>query len=100
MKNSPKDPFNAMMFSYVPKVNKCVILLSTQHQDMIISNSAKKPEAILDYNHCKGAVDTMDRIFAEYSCQRSTKRWPLAVFFNLINMSWNNDFILFTAKYP
>ena len=46
--------------NYVPKKNKNVILLSTTHKDMKISDRTdKKPQMILDYNSTKGAVDTL-----------------------------------------
>lgn len=40
---------------YVPKANKCVILLSTKHHKIEISKeNDNKPEIILDYNRNKG----------------------------------------------
>ena len=40
---------------YVPKKNKCVILLSTKHHEIKISKeNDDKPEIILDYNRNKG----------------------------------------------
>ena len=77
-----------------------MILLSTQHRDIIISDNASKPEIILDYNATKGAVDAFDRILASYSCQRGTKRRPLVVFYNLINISWSNAFVIYLKQNP
>lgn len=51
------------MCSYMPKKNKAVILLSTMHSDMAVSNDAKKkPDIISYYNKYKAGVDTMDVI--------------------------------------
>lgn len=51
------------LVSYVPKRGKNVVLLSTKHRaPKIGSGEKKKPQIILDYNHCKGGVDTMDGV--------------------------------------
>ncbi|XP_035207646.1 uncharacterized protein LOC118182410 [Stegodyphus dumicola] len=46
--------------SYATKKNKCVILLSTLHDDDKIDQETNKSQIILDYNKCKGGVDTVD----------------------------------------
>ena len=52
----------ATIVSYVPKKNKAVILLSTNHHDIdISSDESRKPQIfffILDYNKGKCGVDT------------------------------------------
>lgn len=75
------------MSSYVPKKNKAVVLLSTSHYDTEISDTKSKPQMILDYNKTKGATDTMDKMLSEYSCQRRTNRWPLAFFYNMLDIA-------------
>nr|XP_012148640.1 PREDICTED: piggyBac transposable element-derived protein 4-like [Megachile rotundata] len=65
------------MVSYIPKKGKMVHLLSTQHDDDIVSEADdNKPIMILDYNKTMGAVDNADKLVREYSCARRTKRWP------------------------
>ena len=55
-----RDP---MMVSYVPRKNKSVILLSSQHNDQAVSTAEHaKPDIILDYNKSKGAVDSAQQI--------------------------------------
>jgi len=82
--------------SYVPKRNKAVILISTQFLSNDISEEEhKKPEVILEYNHCKGGVDTLDQLLRTYNCIRKCNRWPLAVFMNLLNISAYNALVLF-----
>ena len=41
------------LVSYVPKVNKAVILLSTEHHDKKITENDCKPEIIIFYNKTK-----------------------------------------------
>ncbi|XP_037552794.1 piggyBac transposable element-derived protein 4-like, partial [Nematolebias whitei] len=72
--------------SYCPKKNRSVVLMSTLHKDAAVSTrSDKKPEIILDYNKNKGGVDTLDKLTATYTCQRMTRRWPMVVFYNILD---------------
>ena len=62
---------------YLPKRNKNVVLLSTQHKTAEISDCEdRKPAIILDYNHNKGGVDNLGKVIGTYSCRGMTARWP------------------------
>lgn len=87
--------------SYVPKKNKNVILMSTMHCDKEVSSREdKKPQMILDYNSTKGAVDTLDQSIAAYSCKRKTNRWPIILFYNILDVSAYNAFVLWREINP
>lgn len=86
--------------SYVPKRNKSVILMSTMHHDDSIDSNSGKPDIILFYNQTKGAVDTVDQLCHSYSVQRKTRRWPLACFFNMLNLIGINAFIIYITSNP
>jgi len=60
----------------------------------------KKPEIILDYNMTKGGVDTCDKMCASYSVSRVTRRWPLAVFYILMNIAGINSWVIYTINTP
>lgn len=78
----------ATLCSYVPKKNKAVVMMSTMHTTVEIEESINaKPEIIKFYNMTKGGVDNMDKLLAEYSVQRRTNRWPLAMFYNMLNIA-------------
>ena len=83
--------------SYVPKKNKALTLLSTQHYscgvDMTTEN--RKLVAILDYNANKSGVDTMDQMLGTYKCKRSTNRWPLAMFYNKVDIAALAAFVIY-----
>lgn len=72
-----------------------VILLSTIDDKGEIDGATNKPNITLDYNKTKGAVDTVDQICASYSTQRITRRWPLAVFFRILDIAEINSQIIF-----
>lgn len=89
------------ILSYVPKKNKSVILLSTMHNDDKIDKStgeSKKPEIISFYNMTKGAVDVVDEMAAAYSTARISRRWPMVIFFSLLNVAAINARIILLSK--
>lgn len=89
---------NTTLVAYIPeKSNKCVVLQSTLHSDKSVSDGpGKKPTIILDYNRTKGSVDTMDKAVACYSTKRKTNRWPMIVFYNILDISAYNAYVLYT----
>ena len=79
------------------KKNKSVILLSTTHMiDDVEQTATAKPEIIKYYNQTKGGVDTMDKILSEYTVKRRTNRWPLAFFYNMIDIAALSAYIIYT----
>lgn len=90
------------LVSYVPKKNRAVIMLSSEHTDDKVSGEEHdyKPDIILHYNSTKGAVDTVDKMAKQYSCQRKTNRWPMAIFQHLLDIAGINAFKLWTIKNP
>lgn len=96
-----------------------VYMLSTfEHYDGAVDPVSGKPQMILDYNATKGGVDTMDQMVGMidcsilcffsfifhfnclfqvtgYSCKRKTRRWPLAMFFNMIDIMGLAAYVLF-----
>nr|XP_023659233.1 piggyBac transposable element-derived protein 4-like isoform X2 [Paramormyrops kingsleyae]XP_023659235.1 piggyBac transposable element-derived protein 4-like isoform X2 [Paramormyrops kingsleyae] len=92
---------NTTLVSYVPRKGKNVMLMSTQHREGRISDREdKKPEMILHYNATKGGVDNLDRLVACYSCHRKVTRWPLAIFYNMMDISAYNAFVIWLAIKP
>ena len=92
---------DAMMVSYVPRKNKSVVLLSSQHNDQAVSTAEHvKPDIILDYNKSKGAVDSADKMLKEFSCHRISKRRPFVVLTHIINVCALNAYVLYQKKLP
>ncbi|XP_067101197.1 piggyBac transposable element-derived protein 4-like [Osmerus mordax] len=93
---------NMTMVSYVPKKGKAVVLLSTMHDSRVVDENSvkKKPEVIQYYNKTKGGVDTMDQMVRTYTCKRRTRRWPMVLWYNLLDVATLNAYSLFTAQHP
>ena len=80
-------PESIMILSYKAKKNKVEFLLSSEHKTVeVYEGEKRKPKAGLDYNKNKGGVDTADEMLRSYSTEASFRRWPLAAFFNLLDI--------------
>ncbi|XP_067121737.1 piggyBac transposable element-derived protein 4-like [Centruroides vittatus] len=101
--NSSKFAFTKAitLVSYVPKKSKNVLLLSSLHHSEEIDREtglAKKPEIISFYNRTKGGVDTVDQLTGNYNCVRNTSRWPMIIFYCVLNLAGINSYIIHQAN--
>lgn len=60
----------------------------------------RKPEVITFYNKTKGGVDTMAQMVGTYTCKRQTQRWPMAPWYNILDIATMNAYTFFTAQHP
>ncbi|UYV75364.1 hypothetical protein LAZ67_12003671 [Cordylochernes scorpioides] len=56
-----------------------------------------KPEIVTFYNLTKGGVDMVNQMCGTYSFGRRTNRWPLCLFFDLLNVASINSEIIFKS---
>lgn len=91
---------NCSLVSYVPKKGKNVLLVSSMHDDAQINEDTGKPEIIMDYNRTKGGVDTVDKMCETYNVARGTNRWPMVIFYSLMNVAGINTFIIYLQNNP
>ncbi|XP_045481006.1 piggyBac transposable element-derived protein 4-like [Harmonia axyridis] len=85
------------LVSYIPRKGKNVILASSLHIDDNIdpsSGNMKKPEMITFYNSTKCGVDTLDQMCANYNVHRNIKRWPMEIFFAMLNVGGINSQVI------
>lgn len=97
--NSSKFTFAAdtSLVSYVPKKGKNVVLMSTLHRDGKICGQEHQKT---NHNGTKGGVDNLDKLVTGYSCKRRTLHWPLVIFFNILDTSPYNAFVIWMALNP
>ncbi|XP_050517750.1 piggyBac transposable element-derived protein 4-like isoform X2 [Diabrotica virgifera virgifera] len=81
------------IISYVEKKNKAKILISSMHGRNSTDPITKKPEILSFYNSTKGGVDIIDKNCRKNSSSRRTCRWPLAIFFRILDISVFNSYI-------
>ena len=91
---------NKTLVSYVPKKGKSVILLSTMHHDKVVDGLKQKPEIILHYNATKSGVDNMDHLACIYSCKRKINRWPMVLFFDMLDTAAIASFVIWMCNNP
>ncbi|GFR77646.1 PiggyBac transposable element-derived protein 4 [Elysia marginata] len=63
--------------------------MSSMHSDSeIVVNKHNKemPEVVSYYNSTNGGVDTMDLMAHTVSSKRQTKRWPMVMFYNILDI--------------
>lgn len=91
---------NGTMFSYVPQnKKKNVLLISSMHTDGAIDEESRensKPGVITYYNHHKIGVDMVDKMSGAYNVHRGTRRWPMVVFYAILNVAGINIIIVFS----
>lgn len=77
------------------QTKKNVCILSTVHSSAgKLSGPKEKPEPVVYYNQTKVGVDVLDQMLKKYSVKAATRRWPVAVFYNLLDMAAVNAWIL------
>ena len=87
------------MCHFTDKPGKSVIILSSLHHTPEIENNGK-PEMVNYYNQTKSGVDTLDQLVRFYSVKRKSLRWPVTIFYNLLDIIAYNSFVIYSMKYP
>ena len=69
----------------------CICLLSVESDE-------KKLERVEFYSKTKNGVDEADEISRQYLVQAATCRWPVAVFYNFMDLAGVNAFVLYKKQ--
>lgn len=95
-----KTEDNITLTSYQCKKSRSVLLLNSLHNNVMIpseQNPKKKPDTILFYNKNKVAVDVIDQMLRKYSTKAASRRWPLHVLSNVIDMALSNSWTIYKS---
>lgn len=80
---------------------KHVVVLSTMHHAPDVDDEGKrKPLMVKYYNKTKGGVDTFDYMCHSFSCKRKTRRWPMVLFYNLLDTAAVAAHIIYKEVFP
>lgn len=72
--------------SFWDKGHKPVNILSTMHgTQRNLQPNEGKPEIVTFYNSTKSGVDTLDKVVRGFSSKRKYRRWPVHVFFTVLD---------------
>ena len=91
----------ATLVSYVPQKNRSVVLISSLHSAAEIdesTNEKREPSILTFYNKTKGCVDEVDKKINMYSTSRKNNRWPLTLFFRLLDIAGINAMVILRAN--
>src|SRR5688572_11664990 len=89
------------LVSFVPKPGKAVLAISTLHHDATTdAQMSNKPEIILHYNGTKSGVDNMDHLATMHTTRRKINRWPMVLFFNILDIAGIASYILWVGNNP
>ena len=53
---------------------------------------------ITSYNKTKGGFDVVDKLCASYTCARNMRRWPMVIFYNILNFAGINSCIIYNEN--
>lgn len=88
---------DATLTSYQGKVNKNILVLSTMHPSVRISDGEKKkPDTVCDYNTTKCGVDIVDQMARTCTTRAGTRRWPVHAFHNTLDLAGINAYVVYT----
>jgi len=67
------------------------------HSDPAVDDgsSKKKPNVVMFYNKTKVGVDVVDQMVRQHSTHCATRRWPVGVWNNILNIAALNAWIIY-----
>ena len=88
------------MVTHQSKKANNVTLLSSMHAEPEIDESTRKmkPEIVTYYNNTKGGVDAVDYMAHQFSTKRKTRRWPMAIFANMLDVAGIASYTAWSLK--
>ena len=76
------------------------MVLSSMHHAADVEGDNQKPSIIHYYNSTKSGVDNLDHMVTLTSCKRRTNRWPMVLFFNMLDVAGVASYIVWMANNP
>ena len=91
------SPSGCSLTIYKGKIKKVACILSSMHRNVNIDQCHKKKlsETIQYYNKSKVSVNVLDQMARYHTSKSSTRRWPVAVFFNILDCACINAYIIY-----
>ena len=88
-KNRPEKPNLLAFGADCSKKGKNVILVSSRHFNDTINLDSQKPDIIEHYNQTNQEL-TLDHITDTYNVARDIRRWPMVIFYTILNIAGIN----------
>jgi len=78
------------------RLSSCPLCIPKKKRD----EDTGKEEIDVFYNQEKGGVDSHDQMCSLYTTARKTHRWPMRLFYGIIDSAALNAFVIFTENVP
>lgn len=65
------------------------------HRITLSDSDKKLPESVMYYNKTKAGVDAVDQMARMYSVRAGTRRWPVHVFYNILDLAAINAWVIY-----
>lgn len=82
------------------KKEKIFIVLSTMHSSPDIDVETGQTAIVTEYNKTKGGVNATDQMAHCSTVKRKSKRWPLVIFLNILDLSSIAARDIWKLKFP
>lgn len=94
------DDDQCLLVKYQCKQQKAAYVISTMHVNPLVDETTekKKPFVILFYNKNKCGVDVSDSMLRFHTTRCATRRWPLAVWQNILDIAALNAWVVFKSS--
>lgn len=83
------------LLSYKPNVKDVLHLLSSRSEEGVVNPATRKPLMLEFYNENKN-FNGFDKFFNTITCSRKTRRWPMCIFYDMLNMALANSYIIYS----
>jgi hypothetical protein len=95
-----EEQHGTFLVSFWDKGAKPVLLLDSFYPTVPTPERNTKAISILEYNRTKSGVDIADKRLRGLTCKRKCRRWPYAIFSNMVDVSTNNASIIYSSRHP
>ena len=92
--HSTEDTTATITLYQCKKLNS-INILSTLHKNVVIPEH--KPKTVLFYSQTKVDVDLLDQMSRLYLVKAASRRWPVHIFYNVIDMALINSWVIYKA---
>lgn len=88
------------LLSYINAKNKACMVISTRNDQYHVRKAARTgaPEALIWYKQRRGAANVAMSLSKIYSVSRRCERWPLIIFFSILDIAAINSQVLWLSN--
>ncbi|XP_028982645.1 uncharacterized protein LOC114841719 [Diachasma alloeum] len=87
-----------ILVSFTPERNKVMLLVSSLHETAGINSDTGQPEVLTMYKETKGGTKGFDQFCREYTTARKTHRWPMRLWYTMLDQAGVNAMILYNSN--